>query len=119
MYHISRKLIELDDEAEAKGLCFLTYEQIINDIKFTYFHLYCKFYDSKYLCLSDQDKEEFAKSNQRMEFFKDKSICIEWMLLEANEVAKEKIEYALLELLDNKGNNRCNIILSNMIRRMA
>ena len=100
MYLISRKLIELDDEADLTGFFFLTYEQIINDLKFTYFHLCCQDYDIENFCISEQDKEEFAKSKERMEFFKDKSISIEWMLFEANEVAEVKIEYALLEILE-------------------
>jgi hypothetical protein len=116
---ISRKLKELDDEEELKGIYYVTYEQMINDILFTYFHLYCLYFDFSNLCLSDKIKEEYKKSYERLELFRSKSICIQSMLLNANEVAEVKIEYALLELLEEDKQDRFGIILSKELRNAA
>ena len=100
LYQISRKLIALDDEEEAKGICYLTFEQLINEITFTYFHLYCLYFDLENYCLSETIKEEYNQSFDQLKFFQERSKGIEWMLLEANEVAEVKISYSLLNLLE-------------------
>jgi len=103
LFLIAKKLMDLDKAEEDKGLYYLTYEQMINTTKFHYFHLYCIYFDAYTLCMQDADREQYLLTLDQFEYIKERSISTKLMLMEANEVAENKISSCLLELLDEDG----------------
>lgn len=100
LFLIAKKLMDLDKAEEDKGLYYLTYEQMINTIKFHYFHLYCIYFDVYTLCMQDADREQYLLTLDRFEYLKERSYSTISKLVEANEVAKVKISTGLLMLLE-------------------
>lgn len=114
LFLVAKKLLDLDQEEERKGLFYLTYEQLINTILFYDFHIYCITIDINiYSGILDEDRPKYHLILDQLEYIKERSQCTEWMLLKACRVAKFKISPSLLELIQKDDTiEDCRSILS-------